>query len=295
MRIALRPAFPLGSQHSMALSMIQTITSPSNPTVKMLKSLHLKKGRADTGLFLGEGLRLATEAAEMGRWPEWLAVSSAGWQRAGVRTLIDAAVKRGVKVLETNEAILAAIAKRDNPQTVIGAWRQHFAALDDLAPPAHARGDALVIALDGVRDPGNLGTILRTADSIGATGVVLTGAPCDPFSVEAVRASMGSLFAVKLVKTSLEVLSTWRRAQGMIMVGTHLRGAQRHDETPIDRGVVVLMGTEQTGLDETAAAACDVLVKIPMRGRADSLNLAIATSVIAYDIWRRRGYTGATA
>lgn len=266
--------------------MIQKITSPSNPTIKMLKSLHLKKERAETGLFLGEGLRLATEAAALGRWPEWLAVSSASLTRDGVRALVEGAHTRGVHVIETNEAILSSIAKRDNPQTVIGAWRQHFADLADIAP----RADSLIIALDGVRDPGNLGTILRTADSIGADAVVLTGAPCDPFSVESVRASMGSLFAMPLIKSTLTDLAAWRSAHGLFMVGTHLRGAARHDGFPVDRGVIVLMGTEQSGLDAAAADACDALVKIPMRGRADSLNLAIATAVIAYDVWRRRGY-----
>lgn len=269
--------------------MFARITSPANPTIKMLKSLHLKKGRAETGLFLGEGLRVATEATSLNHWPEWLAVSSASLERGAALALAKAAHARGVKVIETSEAILAAIAKRDNPQTVIGAWRQALTSLDALTP----RPDSLVIALDSVRDPGNLGTVLRTADSVGADAVVLTGGPCDPFSVEAVRASMGALFAVNLVRTSLADLVRWKTAHGMVMAGAHLGGAIRHDAFPVDRGVIVLMGTEQSGLPDEAAAQCDVRVRIPMRGRADSLNLAIATAVLVYDVWRRRGYAGA--
>lgn len=269
--------------------MFPAITSPANPTIKMLKSLHLKKGRNDTGLFLGEGLRLAIEATELGSWPRWLAVSQASLSRGGAKALAQACAAHGTKVFETSEAILAAIAKRDNPQTVIGAWPQSLATVGDLHPsPA-----SLILALDSVRDPGNLGTILRTADSIGADAVMLTGGPCDPFSVEAVRASMGAIFATPLIKTTIADLAAFRSAHGLFMVGAHLRGADRHDGFPIDRGVIVLMGTEQSGLDDDAAAACDALIRIPMRGRADSLNLAVATAVVGYDVWRRRNYQGA--
>jgi TrmH family RNA methyltransferase len=104
---------------------------------------------------------------------------------------------------------------------------------------------------------------------------------------------MGSIFAVPLIKTTIGALSAWRTRNRYFMVGAHLRGAARHDEFAVDRGVIVLMGTEQSGLDDAGAAACDHLVRIPMRGRADSLNLAIATAVLSYDVWRRRGYGGA--
>lgn len=269
--------------------MILKVTSPANPTVKMLKGLHQKKGRAETGLFLGEGLRLATEAAELDYWPEWLAVSGASLERGAALKLAQAADRRGVHVIETSEAILSAIAKRDNPQTVIGAWRQRFADLESLP----ASKDTLLIALDGIRDPGNLGTILRTADAIGADGVVLTGRSCDPFSVEAVRASMGSIFAAPVARAELSALDAWRRAKGLAMIGAHLGGQDRHDLFDVSGGLVLLMGNEQSGLDDAAAARCDDLVKIAMRGRADSLNLAIATAVLSYDVWRRRGYPGA--
>jgi RNA methyltransferase, TrmH family len=268
---------------------IQKITSPANPAIKMLKGLHLKKGRADTGLFLGEGLRLAIAAAELGRWPEWLAVSTGGLERGGAAKYVAAAAARGVKVIETNDAILAAIAKRENPQTVLGAWRQSLHSLDDIPTGPQA----LVLVLDQVRDPGNLGTILRTADAVGADGVVLTGGPCDPFSVEAVRASMGSLFAVRLARVEFAAFNAWRRARGLILVGTHLEGAARHDLFPIDQGVALLMGNEQAGLSAQEADACDHLVRIPMRGNADSLNLAVATAVLAYDVWRRRDFRDA--
>lgn len=268
--------------------MAHQITSASNPLIKTLKSLHMKKGRSETGLFLAEGARLAVEAADLGVWPEILLFSPAAMAREQVRALIAEADKRRVRTIETNETLLAQISKRDNPQTVIGAYRQQLASLDSIEGPT-------VVALEGIRDPGNLGTILRTADSTGAGGVVLVGESCDPFSVEAVRASMGSLFAMKLARASFDELVRYKKARGAEMYGLSLKGGPLDPGTPAPGKAIVLMGNEQSGLPDYMEAACDHLVKLPMRGRADSLNLAIATGVMLYDLWRRRGYDGARA
>jgi TrmH family RNA methyltransferase len=268
--------------------MAHQITSASNPLIKTLKSLHTKKGRAETGLFLAEGARLALEAADLGVWPEILVFSPAAMGREQVRALVAAAEQRRVRTIETSESVLGQISKRDNPQTVIGAYRQRLASLDEL------QGDTIV-ALEGVRDPGNLGTILRTADSTGAGGVVLLGESCDPFSVEAVRASMGSLFAVKLARGSFEELLRFSKARGATLIGLSLNGTSLEMDRPAPARAIVLMGNEQSGLPAEMEAACDLLVKLPMRGRADSLNLAVATAVMLYDLWRRRGYDGARA
>ncbi|MEQ1493432.1 MAG: RNA methyltransferase, partial [Terricaulis sp.] len=144
-------------------------------------------------------------------------------------------------------------------------------------------------------DPGNLGTILRTADSTGASGVILVGESCDPFSVEAVRASMGSLFAMKLARASFEDLLRFRKERGAQMMGLSLKGAAFEADRPAPTRAIIFMGNEQSGLPAHMEEACDALVKLPMRGRADSLNLAIATGVMLYDLWRRRGYDGARA
>lgn len=266
--------------------MLHKITSASNPLIKTLKSLHAKKGRQETGLFLAEGARLASEAAELGAWPELMVVSAAALDRPQVRALVEGAGAHGVKCIETSEAVLAQIGKRDNPQTVIGAYRQRWTDLNAL------NGDMLV-ALEGVRDPGNLGTILRTADSVGAGGVILVGPSCDPFSVEAVRASMGSIFAMPMARASFEQLQKFKQARGASLLGLSLKGASPALDAPAPKRAIVLMGNEQSGLPPEMEAACDELIKLPMRGRADSLNLAIATAVMLYDLWRRRGYDGA--
>jgi TrmH family RNA methyltransferase len=239
-------------------------------------------------LFLAEGARLAVEAADLGVWPEILVFSPAALQRGQVRALIEQAEARRVRTIETSESVLAQISKRDNPQTVIGAYKQRLAPLEEI-------GGDTIVALEGVRDPGNLGTIVRTADSTGADGVVLIGESCDPFSIEAVRASMGSLFAVKLARATFDELLAFKQARGAAMMGLSLKGAALDADRPAPARAIVLLGNEQSGLPPDMEAACDMLIKLPMRGRADSLNLAIATGVMLYDLWRRRGYDGARA
>jgi TrmH family RNA methyltransferase len=133
-----------------------------------------------------------------------------------------------------------------------------------------------------VRDPGNLGTIVRTADAAGCGGVILVGECCDPYSVEAVRATMGSIFAVPLTRASEAEFADWRRRWTGAVVGTLLSAAVDHRAADYRKPALVLMGNEQQGLPPEIAALCDVAVKIPMRGRADSLNLSVATGIMIY-------------
>jgi TrmH family RNA methyltransferase len=144
------------------------------------------------------------------------------------------------------------------------------------------------VALDRVRDPGNLGTIIRTADSAGAAGVILIGDTTDPFGIECVRATMGSIFNVPLVAGSAGAFLDWSRSYRGRIVGTHLKGSTDYRTVDYAGGRILLMGNEQQGLPEDLAAACDDLVRIPMLGRADSLNLAVATGVMLYEMIRHR-------
>jgi len=140
------------------------------------------------------------------------------------------------------------------------------------------------VALQAVRDPGNLGTIVRTADSAGCGGVILVGDCCDPYSVEAVRATMGSIFAVPLVKASTAEFIAWRKTWPGSVVGTLLTATNGYRDAPYRAPTLILMGNEQAGLPPDLAAVCDINVKIPMRGRADSLNLSVATGVMIYAV-----------
>ncbi|MFN5552100.1 MAG: TrmH family RNA methyltransferase [Hyphomonadaceae bacterium] len=267
--------------------MIQDVTSPQNNLVKLAKSLDRKKARTESGLFLAEGARHVGEGLELGWELEALLFSAAAETRPAVQSLAQQALKIGVRVARVSDRVLEAVAKRDNAQSVLGLFRQRYTPLEALAEAP------FIIALERIRDPGNLGTILRTLDSVGGGGVVLLEESCDPFSMEAVRASMGSIFSSPVTKSDFAGFETWRRAQGFKMAGTSLKGSTRHTDTDFGSKTVLLMGNEQSGIPDSWAEACDVLVRLPMAGRADSLNLAIATAVTTYEIWRQKGFKGA--
>ena len=254
------------------------ITSLSNPLVKAARGLHLRKAREESGLFLAEGLKIAAEAVELGRTPKILMYGPDARDHPVLRAIAGATTKAGGEVVEVHRDILEKVSRRDNPQTVVAVFEQAFAPLPALDP----RSAPCWVALQAVRDPGNLGTIIRTADAAGCGGVILVGECCDPYSVEGVRATMGSIFAVPIYKTGVEDFLAWRQHWPGSVVGTLLTATVDHRHADYRRPALILMGNEQQGLPPELAAACDVNVKIPMRGRADSLNLSVATGIMIY-------------
>jgi TrmH family RNA methyltransferase len=254
------------------------ITSLSNPTVKAARALHLRKEREETGLFLAEGLKIAAEAVDLGFAPKILMFGRDAADHPVLQRIAAATEKAGGEVVQVTRDILEKVSRRDNPQTVVAIFDQVFADIADLDPSA----SPCFVALQAVRDPGNLGTIVRTADAAGCGGVILVGECCDPFSVEAVRATMGSIFAVPLYRLDVEAFKAWRKTWPGAVIGTLLSATHDFRAAPYRAPNLILMGNEQQGLPSDLAAVCDLNVKIPMRGRADSLNLAIATGVMIY-------------
>ena len=269
------------SQERPHAGVFRKVTSLANPLVKDIRALHLKKHRDETGLFIAEGQKLARDAVD-GGWPvHTLAYAAKLSGEPSIGALAAATKASGGTVLEVSAPVLEKIARRDNPQNVVGVFRQRF------APEASVGRDGIWVALDRVRDPGNLGTIVRTADAAGLAGVALVGASCDPFALEAVRATMGSVFHVPIAKLSEAALIAQAKRQGARLVGTHLTaGAVDYREADYTPPLILLMGNEQQGLTETLTAACDEIVRIPMRGRADSLNLAVSTGLMIYEALR---------
>ena len=260
------------------------VTSLSNPVVKDLRALHLKKEREATGLFLAEGLKLVADAIDE-NWPIRTLVHSVKVRgQPMVARIAEAARARGALVMEVSDDVLVKISRRDNPQMVVAAFEQRLLGLDDADP----KRSTVWVALEGIKDPGNLGTILRTVDSVGAAGVILIGDVTDPFALEAVRATMGSIFHVPLAAASFDGFAAWVKRHRLPVVGTHLKGAVDYRSIAYPEPVVLMMGNEQSGLPDAHVALCDHVVKIPMAGRADSLNLAIATAVMLYEIRRPR-------
>lgn len=261
---------------------VKQITSLANPIIKDIRALQLPKNRKATGLFLAEGLKLVADAVEAG-WTIRTLVHASGVSGTSLVERLGATTRaRGGSVLSVSEAVLAKISRRDNPQTVIGVFEQKTTAAAAVDPHA----GQVWVALEGIRDPGNLGTIIRTADAVGAAGVMLVGDTVDPFSTEAVRATMGSIFAVPLARLSRSEFAGLAKRWPGAVVGTHLSGKADYREAMYGAPVLLVMGTEQSGLTPETAALCNTLVKIPMVGKADSLNLAVATAVMLFEIRR---------
>ncbi len=258
---------------------VKQVTSTANTDIKAMRALDMRKERRETGLFLAEGLRHVLEGID-NHWT--LTTLAYHWkiaQKPEVARARDACVKAGGTCLEVNDLVLEKLSHKDNPQQVIGVFRQRLVALKDMS----AR--KCIVALDQVRDPGNLGTIIRTVDAVGADGIILIDQCCDPFSTEAVRASMGSLFAVPIAQALKVDFKAFVKDWKGTVIGTHLS-----DKTVDYRAVkynaptLLVMGNEQAGLSDDIASILPTLVKLPMHGRADSLNLAIATGVMLYKI-----------
>jgi TrmH family RNA methyltransferase len=265
--------------------MPRKVTAFSNTTVKRLRSLRDKKHRRSEGLFLAEGLRIIAEARDSGRLPEIVAFSPEGAKHKLAAEIIAATEAAGGEAIETTPDILSKMSGKDNPQMLLGAYRQPdtaLAAIDRSTAP-------LWIVAQALRDPGNIGTILRTGDAAGAGGLILIDDCADPFSVEAVRASMGAAFTQQIAVARWPEFVEWLRSGEGQLVGTSLKATSDYLDARYDKPCFLLIGNEQQGLPQAYEEECDLLVKIPMAGRADSLNAAVAAAVMAFTVkasWR---------
>jgi TrmH family RNA methyltransferase len=265
--------------------MPRLITAFSNPLVKEVRALRDKKGRRRQGMFVAEGLRILTEAREAGKLPAILFYAQ-GTRHPLLDALVAEVEAAHGDVIETDADILHKLSGKDNPQAMLGVYRSFDLGLEGLD-----RGAApLWIVAQALRDPGNLGTILRTGDAVGAGGLILVDECVDPFSSEAVRASMGALFTQRIAAAPWPRFLAWLRAGDGQLIGTSLRAELDYQAPHYEKPAFLLVGNESQGLPEAYEAECDLLVKMPMRGKADSLNAAIATAVMAYELinqWRR--------
>ncbi len=261
----------------------RAVTSLQNERVKFIRSLEMRKVRRETGLFVAEGASVLVAARDAGWQPQTL-VFLAGSASGGVAPgLLRWAERAGAECLEVSQAVLAKLAAKENPQTMLAVFPQRWVPEPE---PDRVADDAVWLALEGVRDPGNLGTIIRTVDAVGARGVVLIGASCDPYSREAVRATMGSVFSVPLVRMEAGGFLAWASRWRGDVVGTHLSAQEDFRAGGYRAPTLLLMGSEGPGLSDAFAKSCLRLVKIPMAGRLDSLNLAVATALVLYEIRR---------
>lgn len=257
------------------------VTSLQNDRVKAIRALDMRKERKATGLFVAEGASILMTAREHG-WRPVTLIGEANALASGVaKGLGEWAAGSGADVIAVSEAVLAKLAAKDNPQSLLGVFEQRWAKPPEVA--SVAEGDVW-LALEEVRDPGNLGTILRTVDAVGAKGVILVGQSCDPWSRECVRATMGSIFAVPMLRMERAQFAAFAGRWPGDVAATHLAAAEDFRLARYRAPVLILMGSEGPGLSDELARCATRRVKIPMAGQLDSLNLAVATALMLYQV-----------
>jgi len=259
------------------------ISSTANPAIRRIRALRQRKARDETGLCLVEGIRPVAEALQSGAELDQLLVAPALLRSAFAHDLVAAQRAAGTPVLEVSPEVFASFAQKEGPQGLAAVVRQRFTSLAGL--PRDRRPGP--VALVEPADPGNLGTIIRTADAAGAAGVIILGPAADPYDPAALRASMGVAFALPLVRTSWEQFVAWKQASGLPLIGTADRASHDFQAVVYPQPAVLLMGSERAGLSPAQQACCDLMVAIPMHGHSDSLNLAVATGVMLYELLRQ--------
>ena len=254
-----------------------TLSSTANPVIRQIRALEQKKGRDETGLFLVDGQRYVTEAL------------LAGWLPAIVlatpRLRNDATLRRqlaGQKAQrhEVTPELMARITGRDNAGDLLVAFQQNYSAL-----AAVNRG--LWVGLEEIRDPGNLGTIIRTAEAAGAAGVLLIGNCCDVWSGEVIRASAGAFCRVKIARATQAEFGKWTKSYEGQVIGTMMNAPLDYRKTKYKPDALLLMGSEHAGLSPALMASCTASVKIPMKGQIESLNVAIATALLLFEMGQK--------
>ncbi|MDE2889028.1 MAG: RNA methyltransferase, partial [Gemmatimonadota bacterium] len=240
-----------------------------------------------------EGIRLVGEAVQTGADVETLIVAPDLLRSDFGRDTVCRAREEGVEILEVGAEVFRSLSGKDGPSGIGVVARQRWTALDDAgvrlgggSSPNDAAAAATLgwVVLEEVGNPGNLGSILRTSEAVGGAGVILLGATTDPYDPEAVRGSMGAIFSQQVIRSSLEALIQWKRETGIPMIGTSDAAPADFRSATYAPSLLLCLGGEQHGLSKEAIEACDTVVSIPMAGRADSLNLAVAAGVMLYEV-----------
>lgn len=259
------------------------IHQPS-PLLKRVQRLHTREERERTGLFYIEGMRFVTQALHHHAKIEHLVVCRELLTHPYAQRLIHEQHRRGTPVLEVARHTMERLSQVVDSQGLGAVVHQHWLRLENVKP----REELCWIAIETIRSPGNLGTILRTSDAVGGAGLILLGDETDPYDPGTVRATMGAMFTQRFVRTSRVELTHWKRRGQYLLAGTSPGAQQDYQAISYKAPVILLIGEERKGLPPELQAICDLMVSIPMVGESDSLNVAMATGVMLYEVFNQR-------
>jgi RNA methyltransferase, TrmH family len=264
----------------------EKITSPRNPRVKEIVKLRDRRARDEAGLFPIEGFREVKRALAAGVVPRELYYGPDWFLGENEPALIEEARRAGAQVFEMSKDTFAKVSYRDRPDGLLAVapqWRRTLDSLALKAPP-------FLLVVEAIEKPGNLGTILRSADAAGVEAVIVCDPVTDIFNPNVVRSSTGVLFSLPVVVAESAEVRTWLRAQGIRTAATTPAAPAIYTEVDLRGPLAIVMGSEQYGLSEFWLKESDLLVRIPMAGQADSLNVAMATIIALFEAVRQRGF-----
>ncbi len=271
---------------------MELLTSPQNPRVKHWAALKERKRREETGLYAAEGLLLVREYLDAGAPIETLLLDTLGAKGEAALELAERAQTRGIAVVELTSAVFARVADTDHPQGALAIVRMPEMNLEDELNAAATQGGNdcanVVLVADGVRDPGNLGTMLRTAQAVGCRVAIVTEGSVDPFHPKVVRASMGALARLAVARLSAQTTVRRLEAAGFALFGADARAPRTLFQTELRSNIALAVGAEVDGLSSEMRAACAQLFSLPMPGGAESLNAGAASAAVLYEALRQR-------
>lgn len=255
------------------------ITSKSNPVIKSIRKLNFRKYRELTDLFYIEGVRILAEALASDWLIKDIVFAPDLLRNDYSKELLADARKKNISIIEVDENVFKSISVKEGPKGLAAVVQRKWSPLSSIIDKK-----GIWVALDRIQDPGNLGTIMRTAEAVGAKGIILVDNCTDPFDITSVRASMGAIFSLSLIKTDSMELIQFLKKTDFLLIGTSDKASVDYRRINYDQNSILMMGSEREGLSNNLITACNHLVFIPMTGKSDSLNLAVATAVCLFEI-----------
>jgi len=266
--------------------MTMRLTSMQNPQVKAAVKLQNRRIRDETGLFLIEGYRELSRAIKGGISIQKLFYCKELFLGENEADLIEQIESSGAALLECTRSVFTKLSYRDRPDGLLAIAVQMKGTLDILK--SQISEDPLIVIAEGIEKPGNLGSILRSADGVGADAVIVCDRCTDIYNPNVVRASVGTLFTLPVIEAEGGETYLWLKEHKITVVATSPGAKREFTEADLRGPIAIVVGTEQLGLSEMWLSASDIQVSIPMRGIADSLNVATATTLLLYEVLRQR-------
>jgi TrmH family RNA methyltransferase len=265
---------------------MKLITSSSNRLLKEVKSLKQRKYREQKGLFFVEGYRIVKEAAEYEGQIASVFVSE-GFKRADTSEfdlLLKKIEEKGCNTFLLPDSLYREISDTDNPQGIMAVMHIKVKSIEEIMG-----GDRLFILLESLKDPGNMGTIIRTADAAGFNGVIISEGCVDIYNPKVLRATMGSIFRVPVIPVqSVFEAITFFKKHGLNIYSAHLQGSRNYFDLDMRCNTVLIIGNEANGITSQTATNTDILIRIPMKEGAESLNASVAASILMYECVRQK-------